>query len=69
MQTHGYLMINNQKILVLERGIKIDTKLYGRALKLRHTGKDGNYFEDESCYLSQNKEMFDRLLSGKVINI
>jgi len=64
MQTHGHLIIDNQKILVLVRNRK-----YGCALKLRHTGKDGNYFEDESCYLSQNKEMFDRLLSGKVINI
>lgn len=64
MQTHGYLIIDNQKILILVRH-----KKYGCSLKKRLTGKDGNFFEDESCYLSQNKEMLDGLLLGKVINI
>jgi len=64
MQTHGHLIINNQKILVLVRN-----KKYGCALKLRLTGKDGNFFEDESYFLSKNKERFDRLLSGDVINV
>ena len=63
-QTCGYLTINNQKVLILVR-----SKKYGCALKLRLTGKDGNFFEDESYFLSKNKEIFDRLLSGKVINI
>jgi len=64
MQTHGYLMINDQKILVLARN-----KRYGRAFKKRFAGTDGTFFEDESCFLSKNKEIFDRLLLGKVINI
>jgi len=64
MQTHGHLMINNQMILVLVRH-----KKYGRAFKKRLTGTDGTFFEDESCFLSNNKEIFDRLLSGEVINI
>ena len=64
MQIHGHLIINNQKILVLVRH-----KKYGRALKIRLTGKDGNFFEDESYFLLKNKEVFDRLLSGEVIDI
>ena len=64
MQTHGYLIVNNQKVLILVRN-----KKYGRALKLRLTGSDGNCFEDESIFLSENKELFEKLLSGKVINI
>ena len=64
MQTYGYLKINNRKVLILVRN-----KKYGRALKLRLTGKDSNFFEDESYFLSKNKEIFDRLLSGEVIDI
>ena len=64
MQTHGYLKINNRKVLILVRN-----KKYGRAIKLRFTGKDGNLFEDESCFLSKNKEIFDILLSGRAITI
>lgn len=64
MQAHGYLMIDDQKILILVRN-----KKYSRALKLRLTGKDGFFFEDESYFLSKNKEISDRLLSGEVINI
>ena len=64
MQTRGYLIVNNQKVLILVRN-----KKYGRALKLRLTGTDGNFFEDESYFLSKNKEIFEKLLSGEVIYI
>ena len=64
MQTHGYLIVNNQKVLIL-----VQSKKYSRALKLRLTGTDGDFFEEESYFLSKNKEVFDRLLLGKVINI
>ena len=64
MQIHGYLIINNQKVLILVRN-----KKYGRALKLRLTGADGNFFEEESYFLSRNKDTFKRLSSGKVIDI
>lgn len=64
MQTHGYLMINNQKVLIL-----VQNKKYSQALKLRLTGMDGNFFEDESCFMSQNQELFEKLLSGEVVNI
>jgi hypothetical protein len=64
MQTHGYLMIKDKKILIL-----IHSKKYTHALKLRFTGSDGNYFEEESIFLSENKKILDNLLAGKVIDI
>ena len=66
MQTHGHLIIDNQKILVLVRH-----KKYGCAIKKRLTGTDGTFFEDESCFLSleENKEMLDELLVGVVIDV
>jgi len=64
MQTHGYLMIKDKKILILVRSRK-----YSRALKLRFTGSDGNYFEEESIFLSENKKILDNLLTGNVIYI
>lgn len=64
MQTHGYIIVENQKILVLVRN-----KKYSRVLKIRYTGVDGNFFEDESIYLSEDKKTFTRLLAGKVIDI
>ncbi|GAI95110.1 unnamed protein product [marine sediment metagenome] len=66
MQTHGYLMIKDKKILIL-----VHPKKYFNALKLRFTGSDGNYFKDESIFLSlsENKKILDNLLDGKVVEI
>ncbi|GAH73647.1 unnamed protein product [marine sediment metagenome] len=64
MQTHGYLIVNKQKILVLVRD-----KKYSRILKLRFSGTDGNFFEDESYFLTKNKNIFNKLLAEEVINI
>ena len=64
MQTHGYLIVNNQKVLILVRN-----KKYSRALKLRLTGTDGNFFEDESYFISRNKEVFEKLLLGEVVDM
>lgn len=66
MQTYGYLMIKDKKILILIRN-----KKYNRALKLRFTGLDGSYFKDESIFLSlsENKKILDNLLAGKTIDI
>ena len=64
MQTHGYLMIKDKKILILVR-----VKKYSHTLKLRFTGSDGSYFPDESIFLSENKKILDNLLTGKVIDI
>ena len=64
MQTYGYLMIKDKKILILVR-----SKKYSRALKIRFTGSDGNYFEEESIFLSKNKKILDNLLTGNVIYI
>jgi len=58
------LIVNNQKVLIL-----VWNKKYDRALKLRLTGMDGNFFEDESYFLSKNKEIFEKLLSGEVVDI
>ena len=64
MQTLGYLMVNNQKVLVLVR-----SKKYSRIFKLRLTGKDGDFFDEESYFMSKNKEFFEKLLSGKVVDL
>jgi len=64
MQTYGYLMIKDKKILILVR-----SKKYSHTLKLRLAGSDGSYFGEESIFLSENKKILDNLLAGKVIDI
>ena len=64
MQTHGYLIVNKQKVLVLVRD-----KEYSRTLKLRLGGSDGTFFKDESYFLTENEMIFSQLLAGRVINI
>lgn len=64
MQTIGYLEIYEEKILVLVR-----QKKYTRQLKIRKSGQDGVFFEDESLYLQNNPEMLLRLKLGQVIEL
>jgi len=64
MQTHGYLIVNKQKVLVLVRD-----KKYSRTLKLRLSGSDGTFFKDESYFLTGDEMIFNQLLAGRVINI
>ena len=64
MQTHGYLIVNKQKVLVLVRD-----KKYSCTLKLRLSGSDGTFFKDESYFLTENEMIFSQLLAGRVINI
>ena len=65
-QICGYVVIEKQKLLVLIR-----SKKYSRTLKLRFSGLDGSFFEDESMFLSSpaNKNIFTKLLDGEVIDI
>ena len=64
MQTHGYLIVDKQKVLVLVRD-----KKHSRTLKLRLSGLDGTFFKDESYFLTENEMIFNQLLAGRVIDI
>lgn len=64
MQTIGHLKIGQYTILVLVR-----QKKYGRALKLRKSGKLGIYLEDESIFLRDELALLKRLQGGKVISV
>lgn len=57
MQTIGYIIENKSgdKIKILIRQAK-----YGRYLKLRKSGSDGNHFADEEIFLNEPKQS-DRL--------
>ena len=63
-QQLAYLIVAGQKVLALQRATK-----YGVALKLRTSGPDGVYLEDESKHLEENKGLIDELMAGKVIKL
>ncbi len=63
-QTTGYLKINGEKILVLCR-----INGWIRHFKMRKTGDNGVFFEDESYYLSDRPEVIKNLKLGKSIKI
>jgi hypothetical protein len=64
MQGIGYILVLGEKVKVLWRAHKT-----GIFLKLRKTGKDGQYFSPESEYLSDAPETFKKLKNGQVINL
>jgi ASC-1-like (ASCH) protein len=69
MQYPAYLIVNNKKIKVLVR----DYETY-KSFKIRKSGFDGIFMEEESKYLSQPQsdikygELYD-LLNGKVVKL
>ena len=63
MQTIGFLLVDGVKYLVLVR----EHKTY-RSFKIRITGKNGNFFSDESIYLQNNPQIVDKLINGEVIS-
>lgn len=65
MQTAGYIQIDGKKILILVRQSR---KEY-RCLKMRKSGKDGSHFTDEECFLSEYRDILDRLIKGAVVKI
>lgn len=69
MQTTGYLLINGEKFKVLMRTKKVlgDKFCHYSLFKLRTSGKDGNFFTDESIHLADNPELVERLKNGEVI--
>lgn len=62
MQTHGYLLVNGEKIKVLVR-----PTAYGRAFKIRKTGQDGTLWNEESQHFTEYPELLEKLKSGKVV--
>ncbi len=64
MQFSGHVIVNEEKITVLVR-----TSAYYVSLKLKTSGKDGHFLEDESIYLSEpdSAKVVELLKSGKVI--
>lgn len=64
MQTTGYMIIGDEKILVLCR-----QKKYSRQLKIRMSGKDGNHFSDEEMMLDDLPDLLKKLKGGQVIEL
>ena len=67
MQGAGHILVGNKKILVLLREAGDTKRGFYRSLKLRKTGKDGVFMEDESIFLSERHDLVQELLDGKVI--
>ena len=67
MQSTGYIYINNKKILVLIREAGNSKNGFYRSLKIRKTGKDGIFLEDESIFLKNRQGLLKKLLNGEVI--
>lgn len=66
MQFHGYLMINQEKILVLVRENRTT-----RSIQVRASGRPGTFLEDESTFLSfpENQDLVVGLKQGNVIHL
>jgi len=66
----GYLSINDEKLKVLVRENNTRNGFH-RSLKMRSSGKDGVFFEDESIFLGlkENKDILQKLKSGNVIKL
>ena len=62
MQQAGYIKIGDEKILVLVRHCR-----YGRQFKIRKSGKDGIFMEDESLYLKERPDLIRKLKAGNII--
>lgn len=71
MQTSGFFLVNGQKIKVLARmplKPRKDGAFY-KSFKMRASGQDGVFFEDESNYLEEEPAVLQRLYSGEVIRL
>jgi hypothetical protein len=66
MQTTGHIIINREKIKVL---VRLCSKREALLLKIRETGKDGTFFQDESDFLSDNPAVLDELKNGRTISL
>ena len=68
MQTIGYIMLDNRKVLVLVQDTKI--MIY---IKIRKSGSNGTHFKDEEVYLNlqnaKSRHQKKNLLSGKTIRL
>lgn len=62
MQDAAHLLVHGEKILVLRRFMK-----HGVKLKLRISGQDGMFLEDESLFLEENLHRLDEIKAGKTV--
>ena len=62
MQFSGYVVVNGEKIKVLARISNTN-----HSLKIRKSGKEGFFLEDESEWLSEDGRAFANLKSGQTI--
>ena len=61
-QDTAYLIVNGKKILVLRRTGRISV-----SLKIRTSGKDGMFLQDESKFLEQSPDVLSALKRGEVV--
>jgi hypothetical protein len=70
MQSTGYILDDQtgEKILVLMRQSNNRRTATHRSFKRRVSGKEGNYFEDESIFLNERRDRLELLKAGQTIN-
>jgi len=66
MQDVAHVIVSGEKILVLRRP-NFHTGLV--SLKLRKSGSDGIYLQDESLYLEGDGDVLSMLKNGQVIKL
>jgi len=64
VQFLAHLRVKGKKIKVLCR-----TNLDGVSLKLRYSGEDGKFLEDESVFLNNNLDKVEDLINGRVLRL
>lgn len=69
MQNTGYVIVNNEKILILERQPHPRSKNPRWSLKFRKSGKDGEFLKTHSEYLSEYPNLVQKLQKGEVITM
>lgn len=64
LQLTGYVKPAGEVVKVLYR---IDTKSGACRLRVRHSGAEGQFFEDETAFLENEPDLVSKLKSGRVI--
>ncbi|MDJ0570311.1 MAG: hypothetical protein QNJ53_14890 [Pleurocapsa sp. MO_192.B19] len=62
MQFSGHVIVNGEKIKVLAR-----VSSTNHSLRIRQSGSDGQFLEDEAVWLSEDTQALSALKSGQTI--
>ena len=68
MQGTAHVIVNGEKILILWRLSKKKHD-WGRAVKIRKSGKDGMFLTDESNFLTERQDLVEKIKNGIIVYI